>query len=164
MSLASQALQASEDIKNFCNKMQPLFSAAQTLEKIGKIDQVARETEERKVQADSEYKKIDDKLKAKKEELLLTQKEIDSARDKAVEILENAEKAGAVKLQTAHDQATQIHIANNKAKNELNDKSTELHKEVASLEVEVVAKKEKLDFLNNEIQSAKNKISALMKV
>lgn len=159
----SLAQKAADDIKNFVSRIRPLLDAADALEQIGNVEQLASEAVARKAKADSEYEELRKKIEAQKAERIAHGKEITEARNFAAELVSSAEK----KCEEIEDASSRkvSGICNDalKAKKAVEDEISKLKVFKSALLKEIEEKKLRLSEIENELASAKSKIAAFMR-
>jgi chromosome segregation ATPase len=160
----SLANQAANDIRNFVNKLQPLFSAAEALEKIGNIEQLEREATERKANAERELEKILPKLKLRQGELQDLLDRASESEGHAEQVVAEAEnKVGAI-IERANKKAASIVDEAKKNGAGIDQKINERRAVLSSVEKEIEEKSVRLESIKKEIAAAKSKISEMMRM
>lgn len=159
----SNAQEAAENIKSLANKFKSLFQAAEELEKIGSLEQAARDAEIRK---DAAYKEAD---QAQAELKFL--KNVINERELAVHDLEKSMdqmevNANAKASQICSDgQAKADEILNvaNQRKSMIEGEIKSARQELDRVKNEISMKNEELIHFNKEIAAMKAKVSAFVK-
>lgn len=148
------AAKAAEDLKLLARKFKPLLDAAEALEKIGSIENAAKEADVRLMKSKSEAKLAADQAEIEKEKLYAVQEEVESAKKQAMAIVGQAnDKANQIMVKANEDAKMSIASANVEVKLKRD--------EVKQLEFEKLSVAQKIEEATKELQAIKNQIADL---
>lgn len=152
---------SADDIKSIAAKFKGFLELADALDKIGSVEQAARDAETKKNFCYEQAAVASEELEKAKKKLESAEAGIFAANAKAKEIENNAfKKAEEIysdaldKIQAIQDEASKKHKA-------LDDKFLAAVNEHNSVVSEIVAKKEELEKLKSELQQIKSKFASL---
>jgi len=160
MSKYSKAL---DDVRVLAKKFQGIIELSKALEDIDKVENTAKEAEGLKIKAQEEVLAVKAQVEKAKGDLEVAESAVKYAESKADKIVE----AAHVKSKSIVDEAiaeSQGFFGDIEKKKKLfDDQFIMAGKELASVQADIVLKKEELESLKKEVESVKQKFSALLK-
>lgn len=152
---------AADQIKSLAAKFKGLFVLAEELEKIGSLDQAARDAQIRKEKAYADADKAMKEYEHNKIALEKAKAEIVEVEEKAKSIEASANKKASELIASAQEKIKLLQSAFDEKSLERNNKLSELHAHARNLEAEIQLKKSELASLQKEIAGVKAKVAAL---
>lgn len=143
----SKAYKAFEDIKNFANKLKPLFEAADALEEIGNIELHTNELKAEKAKAEAELVDAKKLLAEKVESYEVVQKNVEKVLNHTKQLEIDVMKKSDDLKNKANLEAAAIISEANKVKFQIED--------------DVKVKKMELSALHNSIEEGKSLVAAI---
>lgn len=155
---------AADDIISFANKLKPLFSAAEELQKLGSLAQAERELQQRKEAAESECGAAEGKLKAIEGQVDAAQKRLVEKQKDLDGLVEAANKNAAKIEADARERAREILADAMEKKAEADGLLKDAHKKVQALDNELSLKGAELGKVRAQIDGVKVQLKKLMDV
>lgn len=148
---------AADDIKTIASKLKQFIELSEALEKIGSVEQAARDAEAKKSLAYKETEAAYAELEKAKKKLEAAEAGIFAANVKAKDLEEAAFNKAKAIVSEAHDKAAAVEKAMQAKSKELDQKFIAATAELKNYNDEIAAKAEELAHIKAEIDAVKAK-------
>lgn len=159
----SDLIKVAEDVKGLAKKFRGILELADALEEIGKLEQAAKEAQNLKQIAHDELNKIKESIEASKKDLEAAELSVSYANAKADKIVEAAHAKGSDIINQAVLKSNDVAWGIEKNKRSMDEKFISAGKELASIETDVVLKKQELEAVKKELEAVKQRFASLLK-
>lgn len=155
----SNLSKAAEDLKTIANRFKAVLEVADSLEKIGSLEQATKDAEIAKEKAYKENEETQAVIQAGKEDLAKMESELLEAKAKIKSAEEEATLKSYAILEKAQLEAKSIVDKSCEEKLLIEEKILESKKDLFLLDAKVKAKDEELVALQSQIEDIKKKLS-----
>lgn len=153
--------QAAAEIKSIAARLRGFIEVADTLDKLGNLDQAVRDAETRKNAAYKDAEKVVAALKTKNDELAKADAEVKASVEKVRETVLTAEATAATIIAEAKEKAQElVRRAHEDVKNAEKQRAS-LVTEMAAMNDKTITKSNELAQINRQIQETKAKLAAI---
>lgn len=159
----SQVQKAADDIKSFVSRIRGFIEVADTLEKIGSIEQAEREAKAKADAARSDAASAVSDLAQKQEKVSKIDEEIAYAKKSAEEIVANANKRAMSMVDEAGTRAQEIVRDASGHKDAIVKEISDLGVKRGELSAFIAEKEKELAAVVNKIAEAREKVASLFK-
>ena len=155
--------QASEDVKNFANRLKPIIELGAFLEKIGSIENAGKEAEAFCAKAKAQAEEATVKLGDVQAELVLSEAKVKEAESKAEAVVNLASKNAEDIVARAKSKAQEIEQAVMSVKASVAKQISESQVELEAVKKEIQDKRAELELVKKEAAEFKSKFLSLVK-
>lgn len=156
-------MKAVDDIKNLTNKLKPLMELGAFLEKIGSVENAAKEAEAFFVKASKQAEESKAVLAEIQADIVCAQSEVKNSEEKAEKIISTAFQSGSEILANAKAQAEDILKKASESKKLQYQDIAALQDECMTIKKEIQEKKAELEMVKKEASEFKSKFLSLVK-